>query len=175
MKLSSLMRRFLIPAPFVSLWYFLKFGCQIHYRSEVDFSPHIKIGRKTRVAAFSKIKADRGPMLIGDNVAIGDGCRLVAGELGLKIGNDCLIGPHVSILGENYSYDRLDIPVRLQRAQSKGVAIGENVWIGAGSCILDGSVIGNNVIITPNSVVSARVPDNVVMQGNPAKVIFKRR
>ena len=42
-------------------------------------------------------------------------------------------------------------------------------------CILDGSEIGDGVIIAPNSVVSARIPDNAIVQGNPAKIIFTRR
>lgn len=37
--------------------------------------------------------------------------------------------------------------------------------------ILMGSQIGNNVIVGAGSVVSARVPDNVVVAGNPAKLI----
>jgi serine O-acetyltransferase len=53
--------------------------------------------------------------------------------------------------------------------------IGNNVWIGAGACILDGATIGSGVIVTPNSVVSAKVADNAIVQGNPSKVIFLRR
>jgi acetyltransferase-like isoleucine patch superfamily enzyme len=141
----------------------------------VEYSRHLKIGRKTFIAAFTKIKADRGPLIIGENVAIADGCHIESSEAGVTIGNDCLLGPHVKIIGVNYAYDRLDLLFRMQPGQSKGTVIGDNVWIGSGVCILDGSRIGNNVIITPNSVVSSKVPDNVIIQGNPAKVIFKRR
>ncbi len=175
MKLAVFVRRFLIPAPLVSLACFFKFGCLVHYRTEVEYSRHLKIGRKTFVGAFTKIKADRGPLTIGENVTIADGCHIESSEAGVTIGDDCLLGPHVSIIGVNYAYDRLDLPFRMQPGKSKGIAIGQNVWIGSGTCILDGSSIGNSVIITPNSVVSAKVPDNAIMQGNPAKVIFVRR
>ena len=168
-------RRFLIPAPLISLTCFFKFRCLVHYRSEVEYSKHLKIGRKTFVAAFTKIKADRGPLTIGENVSIADGCHIESSEAGVSIGDDCLLGPHVTVIGVNYAYDKLDVPFRLQPGKSKGISIGQNVWIGSGTCILDGSRIGNNVIITPNSVVSAKVPDNVIVQGNPAKVIFTRR
>jgi acetyltransferase-like isoleucine patch superfamily enzyme len=175
MKPSVFVRRFLVPSPLISLACLLKFGCLAHYRSEIEYSRHLKIGRRTLIAAFTKLKADRGPLIIGENVSIADGCHIESSEAGVTIGNDCLLGPHVTIIGVNYAHDRLDIPFRMQPGQSKGIAIGQNVWIGSGACILDGSRIGNNVIVTPNSVVSAKVPDNVIVQGNPAKVIFTRR
>lgn len=55
---------------------------------------------------------------------------------------------------------------------SKGpVIIGDNVWVGAGSCILPNVTIGNNCIIGANSVVTKSFPDNCVIAGNPAKII----
>lgn len=175
MTFSVFARRFLLPAPFVSLWYFFKFGCRINFRSEVEFSPNLKIGRKTNIGAFTKIKADQGPLVIGERVDIAAGCQILPGEAGVTIGDDCLIGSHAVIIGVNYAYDRLDVPIRMQKGQSKGVVIGNNVWIGAGACILDGATIGSGVIVTPNSVVSAKVADNAIVQGNPSKVIFVRR
>jgi acetyltransferase-like isoleucine patch superfamily enzyme len=174
-KLSLFVRRFLIPAPLISIWYYLKFRCLISFRSEVDLSPTLIIGRNTVVGSYAKIRAVRGPLIIGKNVTIGHGCHIGPGEAGLTIGDDSLLGPHVTIIGVNYAYDRLDVPVRLQPGKSKGVVIGNDVWIGSGVCILDGAQIGNSAVVTPNSVVSSKVPDRAVVQGNPAKVIFTRR
>ena len=86
-----------------------------------------------------------------------------------------MMGPFTSVIGNNYRYERLDVPISLQPKTSKGIKIGEGAWIGANTVILDGAKIGNGVIVTPNSVVSGRVKDNLVIQGNPAKPIFKRR
>ncbi len=86
-----------------------------------------------------------------------------------------MIGPNVTIVGNNYKYDRLDVPVCLQEKTSKGIKIGRDVWVGAGTSILDGANIGDGVIISPNSVVSTKIPEHSIVQGNPAKVIFKRR
>ncbi len=41
--------------------------------------------------------------------------------------------------------------------------------------VLDGAQVGDGVIVAPNSVVSGRIPDNAIVQGNPAKVVFTRR
>jgi len=57
---------------------------------------------------------------------------------------------------------------------SKGIKIGNNVWIGAGCTITDGSVIGDNTIVVANSLVNRRYKDDVIIQGNPGKIILNR-
>ena len=49
--------------------------------------------------------------------------------------------------------------------------IGNNVNIGSNTCIIGGISIGDNVIIGAGSVVVKDVPSNVVIAGNPARII----
>jgi acetyltransferase-like isoleucine patch superfamily enzyme len=176
MKLGTLARRFLMPGFVVTLWGYLKYGCLISPKAEVEITSHLKIGRKSVIGSFTKIKATDGPLTIGRNVEIATGCVITSYTSGTEIGDDCLIGPNVSILGNNYRYDRLDIPIRLQEKVSpKGIRIGNDVWIGAGCVLLDGADIGAGSILAPNSVVSSQIPENSIVQGNPGKVIFTRR
>jgi acetyltransferase-like isoleucine patch superfamily enzyme len=93
----------------------------------------------------------------------------------VQIGADCLIGPSATLAGNSYRYDDLNVPIRLQEQSSRGIRIGDNVWIAAGCVVLDGADIGSGTIVTPNTVVSGRIPANSVVQGNPAKIIFTRR
>ena len=86
-----------------------------------------------------------------------------------------MVSPNVTIIGNNYRYDNLEIPICKQEKISIGIRIGSNVWIGAGAAILDGAVVGSGAIVSPNSVVTKKVPENAIVQGNPAKVIFTRR
>lgn len=51
------------------------------------------------------------------------------------------------------------------------VVIGDYVYIGNNSSIMPGVTIGNNVLVAACSVVTKSVPDNVVVGGNPAKII----
>jgi acetyltransferase-like isoleucine patch superfamily enzyme len=142
----------------------------------VEITPRLRIGYRAVVGSFTKIKATDGPLTIGAHVEIANGCVITSHTAGVEIGDDCLIGPNVSIIGNNYRYDRLDVPIRLQeKVSQKGIRIGANVWIGANCVILDGAEVGDGSIITPGSVVSARLPENSIAQGNPAKVIFTRR
>jgi acetyltransferase-like isoleucine patch superfamily enzyme len=172
---SRLIRRFLVPRWGISLYYFIKYGSRVSTRAEVDLSPMLQLGRRSEIGSFTKIKATYGPLRIGRDCSIGAGCFISSGTGGLEIGADCLISPRVTILANNYNYRGLDVPIRLQGCSSKGVHIGDNVWIGSGACILDGSRVGAGVIVTPNSVVSGDIPANAIVQGNPAKVIFTRR
>ena len=49
--------------------------------------------------------------------------------------------------------------------------MGDDVWIGGNSVILPGITIGNNSVVGAGSVVTKDVPEDVVVAGNPAKVI----
>ena len=176
MKPGTLVRRFLTPGFVVTLWGYLKYGCLISPKAEVEITSHLKIGRGSVIGSFTKIKATDGPLTIGRNVEIATGCVITSHTAGTVIGDDCLIGPNVSIVGNNYRYDRLDVPIRLQeKVSTKGIRIGDDVWIGAGCVLLDGADVGSGSILTPNSVVSSRVAGNSIVQGNPGKVIFTRR
>jgi len=65
-------------------------------------------------------------------------------------------------------YDRLDYI-----GGSEPVTIGNNVWLGDSSIICKGVAIGDNSIIGAGSVVTSDIPANVIAAGNPAEVIRK--
>jgi acetyltransferase-like isoleucine patch superfamily enzyme len=58
---------------------------------------------------------------------------------------------------------------------SKPVAIGANAWIGAGSFVLKGVKIGENSVVGAGAVVVFSVPENTVVFGNPARVVWRLR
>ena len=175
MKLKKLLQRFFIPRSFLTIYFFYKNGCMVSPRAEVEFSPFLTIGKNSQVSSFCKIKATDGPVAIGINVSIGTGGFISSHSKGVSIGDDCMIGPNVTIVAGSLRYDRFDIAIRLQGDISKGIVIEHNVHIGAGTVVLDGAHIREGVVIAANSVVSGKTPENVVIQGNPAKVVFKRR
>ncbi|EIG6183874.1 N-acetyltransferase, partial [Escherichia coli] len=51
------------------------------------------------------------------------------------------------------------------------IHIKKNASIGANATILPGIIIGENSIIGAGSVVTKDIPDNVIVAGNPAKII----
>ncbi len=92
-------------------------------------------------------------------------------EARVTIGDDCFIGPNVSIYTACHSTDPVERNTRREWAEP--VTIGDNVWIGGSVTILPGVTIGSNVTIGAGSVVTRDIPDNVVAVGNPCKVIKK--
>jgi maltose O-acetyltransferase len=90
-------------------------------------------------------------------------------EARVTIGDDCFIGPNVSIYTACHSTDPVERNTRREWAEP--VTIGDNVWIGGSVTILPGVTIGSNVTIGAGSVVTRDIPDNVVAVGNPCKVI----
>lgn len=90
-------------------------------------------------------------------------------EAWVTIGDDCFIGPNVSIYTPCHSTNPVERNSR--REWAKPVTIGNNCWIGGSVTILPGVTIGDNVTIGAGSVVVADIPSNTIAVGNPAKVI----
>ncbi|QIZ08189.1 sugar O-acetyltransferase [Priestia megaterium] len=87
----------------------------------------------------------------------------------IRIGDNCFIAPGVHIYTATH-------PLNERERISGGeygipVSIGNNVWIGGRAIINPGVKIGNNVVIASGAVVTKDVPENVVVGGNPAKII----
>lgn len=89
----------------------------------------------------------------------------------IKIGELVQITRGVVILGHDYAYSVLgNVYYDLPRPQ-KMTVIGNNVFIGMNSIILNGVEIGDNVIIGAGSVVSKDCASNAVYAGNPAQYV----
>lgn len=89
----------------------------------------------------------------------------------LKIGEYCKITAGVTVLTHDYSRSVLRRVYGPVLGEGRVTRIGNNVFIGVKSTVLMGTTIGNNVIVGAGSVVSGTIPDNVVIAGNPAKII----
>ena len=132
------------------------------------------LGKGSAIGSFTKVKATDGKFLLGERGGIATGCFISPGEAGIEIGKNFVCGPNVVITSSNYITDQKNVHFEDQGVTSKGIKIGNNVWIGGGSVILDGTVIGDNSIVVANSLVNRRFKSDVVIQGNPAKVLITR-
>lgn len=84
----------------------------------------------------------------------------------IQIGDNVTLAPRVHILAHDASTWNY-----LGKTCVANVKIGNNVFIGASSIILPGVTIGDDVVIGAGSIVTKSIPNNVVVVGNPARVI----
>lgn len=103
---------------------------------------------------------------IGDNVFINAGCKM-QDQGGLYIGDDVLIGHNVVFATLNHDEN----PQTRASLHPKPIHVGNKVWIGSNSTILQGVTIGDGAIIAAGAVVTKDVPENTVVGGVPAKII----
>ena len=101
---------------------------------------------------------------IGKNVFINHNCTCMTAG-GVTIEDGVMIGPQVTLLTTNHDFDDHNVLI------CKPVHIGKNAWIGARATILPGVTVGENSIVAGGAVVTKDVEANVIVGGNPAKVL----
>ncbi|HHT3527090.1 maltose O-acetyltransferase [Enterobacter asburiae] len=122
-------------------------GAYIEPSFRCDYGYNIYLG-KNFYANFDCVMLDVCPVHIGDN---------------------CMLAPGVHIYTATHP---LDAEERNSGVEfGKPVNIGNNVWIGGRAVINPGVTIGDNVVVASGAVVTKDVPANVVVGGNPAKII----
>jgi acetyltransferase-like isoleucine patch superfamily enzyme len=89
---------------------------------------------------------------------------------GIRLGRNVLFATGVKLISANH-----DIKDHSNFVRTEPISIGDNVWLGTGVIILPGVKIGNNCVIGAGSVVTKSFnEDNLIIAGNPAKIISKR-
>lgn len=110
----------------------------------------------------------------GYNITVGKGfyCNfncVILDVAPVTIGDHVLLGPAVQIYTATHP---LDAPLRRTGIEgAKPIGIGNDVWIGGGTIVLPGVSIGDRAVIGAGAVVTKDVPADVVVAGNPARVV----
>ncbi|NIB43738.1 acyltransferase [Pseudomaricurvus alkylphenolicus] len=144
-------------------------NCFVAPEAEVFAEPgrEVRLGNSVQIAANAFL---HGPIVLGDGVSINQGAVLDGGRRGIKVGCNSRIAANTHIFAFNHGMEE-DRTVAEQPVTSKGVCIGEDVWIGANVGIVDGITIGDKAVIGMGSVVTKDVPAGAKVAGNPARVI----
>ena len=113
-------------------------------------------------AEFSPFKVTfRGKGVIGRKFTL-------LGSGNLSLGNNNMMAPEVTIVTSDHK--RIG-STHVDGEDIGNVVIGNKVWIGTRVIVLKGVTIGDNVIIGAGSVVTKSFPSNCVIAGNPAKIV----
>lgn len=139
----------------------------------IIFGNHVSIARDSILFCTGIIAQKGTGIIIGNRTGISARAYL-AGQGGITIGNDVIIGPNVQVFSENHNFSNLTITIKEQGVNKDAVFIGNNCWIGGGVTILAGVTIGDGCVIAAGSVVTKSIPENSIVAGVPAKVIKSR-
>lgn len=117
---------------------------------------------------------------VGDNVTLGVRPTLLATRSTIRIGNNVMFGPSVTVRGGNHRFDIVGVPInavtddRKRPEDDLGVVIEDDVWVGGGATILAGVTVGRGSVIGGSAVVTKDVPPYSIAVGNPARVVKQR-
>ena len=106
--------------------------------------------------------------IIGDNSQI---CAFAFIGADASIGDACIVNTKASVDHESILGDGVHLAPSVTLCGC--VKIGKHVFVGAGAVILPNLNIGDNSIVGAGSIVTQDVPENVLVYGNPAKIIRK--
>lgn len=167
---------------------------------QILLSHNVTIGKNFRIGSSKNILyiPTGGHVLIGDDVKINTPIELATitmnfndvlisignqTHLGfnvsiraakkIRIGDNCLIAPFVTIIDTNAHPLDPDKRIRHERVpdnEIRPVEIGDNVWIGERAIITPGVKIGDGSVVGANSLVTKDVPENTIVAGNRARV-----
>lgn len=140
------------------------------------YGPNISIGKnvvivgaggsRTRIGSVN-FAGYKGTIQIGDNVLVMNGVRISSASR-IIIGDDCMLA--------NFCYltdaDWHDLHNRIKPiGDASPIVLEKGVWIGDSAIICKGVHIGENSVVGAGSVVRKNVPANVVVAGNPARIV----
>jgi maltose O-acetyltransferase len=86
----------------------------------------------------------------------------------IRIGDNFQAGPGVQLLTPEHP---LEAVARRGEETARPIFIGHDVWIGGGAIVLAGVTVGDRSVIGAGAVVTKDVPSDVVVVGNPAKIV----
>lgn len=146
-------------------------GCFVASSASIAGRPGaaLRMGARSFVAAHAYVT---------DKVWLGDDCTInpfatLRGPI--TGGNGIRIGAYACLVGFNHGFTDTDKPIFRQPHTSKGITLGDDIWIGAHVTIVDGVKVGSHCILAAGAVVTKDVPDYAIVGGNPARVLRMRK
>jgi acetyltransferase-like isoleucine patch superfamily enzyme len=138
-----------------------------------DTNRGITVGNDVFLGRGTILSCKDGDIELGEHVNVGFHSEIFSGS-SVKVGAYGLFAAYTYLVGGGHEFDRAGVPVIEQARRSRGITLGENVWLGAGAKVMDGVRIGRDVVVGAGAVVTEDLPDGAVAVGIPARVVRRR-
>jgi acetyltransferase-like isoleucine patch superfamily enzyme len=136
-------------------------------RKSIFIQKSVKIWKMARLEAIGP----EGQIKIGQGTIIQPFVHIGAAKL-VEIGNNCLFASQVYISDHDHDWIDPDVPPALSKKLiCAPVSIGDGVWLGERVVVLKGVSIGENSVVGAGSVVTKSLPSRCVAVGIPAKIV----
>jgi acetyltransferase-like isoleucine patch superfamily enzyme len=133
----------------------------------------IRIGNGVFLGRGTILSCKDGDIVLGDHTNIGFHSEVFSGS-SVTVGRHGLFAAYTYLIGGGHDFEPTGAPVVDQPRTSTGIALGADVWLGAGAKVLDGVRIGSHVAVGAGAIVTRDLPDGVVAVGIPARVVRQR-
>lgn len=137
----------------------------------LKFGDYVTISRGVMIRPSSYYGGDLGiGLTMGEHSSIGPygyvGC---SGRI--TIGKNVMFGPKCSLFAENHNFSDINIDIKSQGVNQKGITVEDDCWIGSNVIILDGVTIGRGSVIGAGTLVTKDVPAGSVVTDKREKAI----
>lgn len=133
----------------------------------------IDVGRGVFLGRGTILSCKDGDITIGDHGNFGFQCEVFSGS-SVVVGRHGLFAAQTYLVAGGHEFDRPGVAVIDQPRSSRGIVLGDDVWLGTGVKVLDGVRIGSHVVVGANAVVNADLPEGAIAAGVPARVLRSR-
>ena len=141
--------------------------------ARIDLGPGVTVEGPSTLAVTDGGGLAGARLHVGAGSYVGEFANIRCGGAPVRIGRDCLIAQHVTIVGSQHRTD----PGTLIGAQpwcGTGVTIGNDVWVGAGAILLPDVRVGDGAVIGAGAVVRGHVGPGEIVAGVPARLLHHR-
>ncbi|APE05658.1 maltose O-acetyltransferase [Alteromonas sp. RW2A1] len=143
--------------------------CQTEHKKRTQLLKTLFGKTGKRLYIESTFKCDYGEnILVGENFYANFNC-VILDAARVTIGDNCMLAPQVGIYTATHPTDPKQRATGIEFA--KPITLGDNCWVGGMAVINPGVTLGNNVVVASGAVVTKSFGDNVIIGGNPARVI----
>jgi acetyltransferase-like isoleucine patch superfamily enzyme len=135
-----------------------------------DANTGIVIGSGVFIGRNTILSCKNGDIHVADDANIGFNCEVFSASR-VTIGRRTLVAAYAYLVGGDHEAADRSVGVLEQGRVSRGIAVGEGAWIGAGATVLDGVTIGDRAIVGAGAVVRTDVPAGATAVGVPARTL----